>query len=61
MNNKMVINTYLSTTESEKQNKWTNRIETDSYRYREHFGSGQMGWGFGGWVKKVKGLRSTDW
>ena len=30
MNNKMVVDTYLLTVESKKQNKWTNRIETDS-------------------------------
>ena len=30
MNNKMAINTYLSVTESIKQNKQTSRTETDS-------------------------------
>ena len=30
MNNKMAINTYLSTIESKKQNKQTSRTETES-------------------------------
>ena len=28
---------------------------------REHFDGCQMGVGFGGWVKNVNGLRSTNW
>ena len=36
MNNKMAINTYLSTIESKKQNRQTSRTETDS-EIREHF------------------------
>ena len=31
MNNKMAINTYLSTIESKKQNKHTSRTETELY------------------------------
>ena len=31
MNNKMAINTYLSTTESKKQTKQTRRTETESW------------------------------
>ena len=31
MNNKMAINTYLSTTESKKQTKQTSRTETESW------------------------------
>ena len=54
MNNKMAINTYLSTTESEKQNKWTRRTETDSQIQRTFDGC-QMGGGLGEWVKKMKG------
>ena len=34
MNNKMAINTYLSTTESKKQTKQTRRTETDSWIQR---------------------------
>ena len=30
MNNKMAINTYLSTSESKNENKQTSRTETDS-------------------------------
>ena len=42
MNNKMAINTYLSTTEPKKQNKQTSR-QKQNQRYREHFDSCQMG------------------
>ena len=29
--------------------------------YREHLDGCQMGWVVGGWVKNVKGFRSTNW
>ena len=35
MNNKMAINTYLSTIESKKQNKQVEQKQT--HRHREHF------------------------
>ena len=38
MNNKMGINTYLSTTESKKQTKQTSRTETELQMW------GPMGW-----------------
>ena len=41
MNNKMIINAYLSTIESKKQTKQT-RTETN-HRYREHFANCQVG------------------
>ena len=50
MNNKMSVNTYLSTFESKKQNKWASR----THRHREHFDSRQMGGGFG---EKSKGIK----
>ena len=31
-----------------------------TYRYKEHFDGFQMGKSLGGWVKKGKGLRSTN-
>ena len=34
INNKMAINTYLSTTESKKQTKQTRRTETESWIWR---------------------------
>ena len=59
MNNKMAINTQLSTVESKIQNKQTEQKQ--NHRYRKHFDGCQMGGGLGGWKKKVKGLRSTNW
>ena len=56
MNDKMAINTYPSKIESKKQAE-----QKQNHRYRECFDSGQMAWGLGRWVKKVKGLRSTNW
>ena len=49
----MVINTYLSTIESEKQNEEAEQKQT--HRYGEHFDWCQMAEGFGRWMKKVKG------
>ena len=53
----MAINTYLSTTDS-KKNKIIKPAE-QNYRCRECFNGCQMGGELSGWVKKVKGLRST--
>ena len=58
MNNKMVINIYLSTTESKKRTKQTKRTETESWilsvlmaaRWEEMWGKGE----------EVRGLRSTN-
>ena len=58
MNNKMAINTYLSTITSQQTKQ---AEQKQNHRYRECFDSGQMAWGLGRWVKKVKGLRSTNW
>ena len=56
----MAINTYLSTIEY--KNKINEQAEQkQTHRYREHFDSCQMGGWLGGWVKKVKELRSTNW
>ena len=55
----MAINTYLSI-ESKKENKQTSKTETD-YRYRDHFDGCQMGRKLGGWLKRVKGMGSTNW
>ena len=51
MNNKMTINTYLSTTESKnklsKQEK-----QRQNHGHGEHFEGCQMGVGVGDWVKR---------
>ena len=47
MNNKMTINTYLSTIESKSQTKQTSRTETN-HRYGEQFDGSQMGGEIGG-------------
>ena len=54
----MAINTYLSTIEFEKQDKEAEQKQT--HIYREYFNGCQIGGG-GGWLKKFKGLRSTNW
>ena len=59
MNHKLAINMNLSTIESKMQNKQISRTEKTN-RYREHFDSCQMG-GRLRQVKKMKGLRSTNW
>ena len=43
------------------RNKINKQNKKKTYRYREHFDGCQMGEGLGGWVKKVKGFRSTNW
>ena len=35
--------------------------QKQTHRYREQKDGYQMGLGFRGWVKKVKGLGSTNW
>ena len=59
MNNKMAINTYLSTTESRKQTKQT-REQRQNHGYRECFDGCQMGRGYGGMGEQVRRLRSTN-
>ena len=51
MNNKMTINTYLSTTES--KNKLSKQEEQrQNHGYREHFDGYPVGGGMRKWVKK---------
>ena len=59
MNNKMVINTYLSTIESKKQTKQTRRTETESWTQRAFF-MVPDGKGCGGIGEEARGLRSTN-
>ena len=59
MNNKMAVNTYLSTIES--KNKLSKQEEQrQNHGYREHFDGCQMGWRYGGVGEEVRGLRSTN-
>ena len=39
----------------------TNKQNRKTHRYREKTDACQKGKGLGGWVKKVKELRSTNW
>ena len=57
MNNKMAINTYLSTIESKKQRKQEQR---KNHGYGEWFDGGQMGRGCERMGEEVRGLRSTN-
>ena len=59
MNNKMAINTYLSTIESKIQTKQTRRTETESWIRRAFCGC-QMGGGFGRMGRNERGLRSRN-
>ena len=44
------------------KNKINKKAEQkQTHRYREYFDGCQMGGVLGGWEKKKKGLRSTDW
>ena len=52
MNNKMAINTYLSTIDSKKQTK--------NHGYRESFNGCQMRGGCGGMGEEVRGLISIN-
>ena len=57
--NKMIINIYLSTTES-KKNKINKQAEQKlTRRYREYFDSCQMGGRLGGMGKKGKGIQNS--
>ena len=56
MNNKMVINTYVSPIDSKNLSKQEQR---QNHGYREHFDGCQMGGG-GGMGEEVRGLRSTN-
>ena len=60
MNNKMAINTYLLTIESEKKNLSKQEKQRQNDGYREHFDGCQMGWGFREMDELVRGLRSTS-
>ena len=57
----MAINTYLSTTESDKSKINKQAEQKRTHRYGEHINGCQMGGGFGEWAKMVKGLTSTNW
>ena len=57
MNNKMAINTYLSTIESKTQTKQT-RTETESWLWRVFWWL-QMGGRCEGMGEEMRGLRST--
>ena len=56
MNNKMAINTCLSTIEFKKQTKQT-KTETESCIWK-YFDGGQMGGAYGEMSEEVRGLRS---
>ena len=45
--------------ESKKQNKQVEQKQ--AHRYKEHFDVCQMKRRLEGWVKRAKGLRSTNW
>ena len=45
--------------EFKKQSKQTKQKQT--HKHREQIDSCQKGWIFWVWVKKVKGLRCTNW
>ena len=53
MNNKVAINTHLSTNLENKINEQPEQKQAQ--RYREHFDSCQIGGRLGRWAKKVKG------
>ena len=63
MDEKMALNTYLSTIKSKnKKKKKIKRAEQrQTHRYREHFNGFQIGEALGGRVKRGKGLGSTNW
>ena len=60
MNNKMIINTYLSTITCKKQTKPTSRTETKSLIWRTVWWLPDGVRGVGGMGEKVKGLRNTN-
>ena len=55
----MTINTNQQLTLKNKINKQAEQKQT--HRFREHFDCCQMEGRLEGWVKKVRGLRSTNW
>ena len=57
MNEKMAINSYLSTTES--KNKLSKQEQRQNHGYGERFDGCQMGGRRGRMGEEVKGLRST--
>ena len=59
MNNKMAINTYLSTIKSKKQTKQTEE-QKQNHGYREGFDGCQMGGECRGMGEEVRGLRSSN-
>ena len=52
MNNKMAMNTYLSTTESKKKKRQAEQKQ--NHRHREHFDGCHMGGRLERWVEKKK-------
>ena len=59
MNNKMAINIYFPAIEAKENKK---KAEQKQYhRHRESSDGCQMREETEGWVKKVKGLRNTNW
>ena len=60
MNNKMAINTSLSTIESKQQTKQTRRTERESRIQRVVEMVPRWEGGEGEWVKRSGGLRSTN-
>ena len=59
INNKMTINTYLSTIES-KNMLSKQEEQKQNYGYREGFDGCQMGGEYEGMDEEVRGLRSTN-
>ena len=59
MNNKMAINTYLSTIES-KNKLSKEEDQRQNHGYGECFDVCQIGEGFGGMGEEISGLRSTN-
>ena len=55
----MAINTYQQLNLKSKIN--TQAEQKQNHTDRECFDGCHMGRGLGGWVKKEKGLRSTNW
>ena len=60
MNNKMAINTNLSTIESKKQTKEIRRTETESWIQRAIWQFPDGSGGCGGVGEEARGLRSTN-
>ena len=58
MNNKIAINTHLSTIES--KNKPSKQEQRQNHGYGEHFDGCQMGRRYRGMGEEVRGLRSIN-